>query len=396
MKKALILLFAAMLVPMQSDAQFFKKLGKALGKVAGAVLEQAATSSGTQSTPTIRAKKSTASCGATIKNAIPNIKVDVIGARQMDDGILVAMTLANASRDTQSFVFVGVKGSELSTTPADYGKPSSNWKLGDHEWYHFGQEFNGSCWDYQIGAGEKIDAWLLLKGINPEITMINNIRLSARLGGTSYLVGEDEKIYYVDVSSLAVMPQEANSSVTSRTDEIFASGSESPSAFVSADLRLNDLRGNVKSVESSYGENNDYGGYYYGFSQSGTWTSLGNQTLKQYYNSAVERDASGRLKRLCSEEMDAVENIEYTYNAQGLLTKRLVDYGMDGSSIETFTYDANGDVVKKVSVDGDSSSKTTETYTILERDSHGNWTRRKIVSSDGSSRVERRSISYYQ
>lgn len=391
MRKYILALAAVFLLPMQSNAQFLKKLGKALGKVASTVLEQSTTnSSSTQNTSTLRVKKSTASCGATIKNAIPNIKVDVMGAGQVDDGIFVVMTLTNTSRDTQSFVFVGVKGSELSTTPADYGKPSSNWKLGNHDWYHFGQEFNGSCWDYQIGAGEKIDAWLLLKGINSDITMINNMRLSARLGGTSYYVGQDEQIYYVDVSNLTVKPLQTYSSSTTSTN------SSSLSIFVSNDLRLNDLRGNVEVVYGYYDENNEYDGYEYSFSQSGTWTNIGPQTLKQRYNNAAERDASGRIKRLCSEDMGSVEDINYTYNVQGFVTKKSIDYGMDGSSVVQFTYDANGDVVKKVSIDGDGSGKTTETYTILERDSHGNWTRRKIVSSDGSSRVEKRRINYYQ
>lgn len=94
--------------------------------------------------------------------------------------------------------------------------------------------------------------------------------------------------------------------------------------------------------------------------------------------------------------MGSVENIEYTYNAQGLVTQMSIDYGMDGSRIETFTYDANGDVVKKVSIDSDDSSKQTETYTILKRDSKGNWTSRKIVSSNGETKVEKRTITYWK
>lgn len=395
MKKALIALALAFTMPMQSDAQFFKKLGKALGEVGKAVLESATQDGDTQTKSTLSTKKITASCGATIKNAIPDISVDVVGAGQSSDGIFVVMTLTNTSSKTQSFVFVGVKASELVTTPANTASNwSSQWKLGDHDWYHFGQEFNGSCWDYQIGAGEKIDAWLMLKNFSPDITMINNMRLSARLGGTSYYVGEEEKIYYVDISNLTVKPLKTYSSKTSTS-------SSNLSAFVSSDLKLNDLRGKVKSVIGHYDETNENDGYEYGFSQSGTWTNVGTQTLKQYYNSEpVQRNAKGQLIRLCSGDMGLVERTEYTYNAQGFVTKKSIDYGMDGSSIETYTYDANGDVVKKACTectDSEGSDKTTSTvnYTILNRDSKGNWTRRKVVDSNGS-RVEKRRINYWQ
>lgn len=169
--------------------------------------------------------------------------------------------------------------------------------------------------------------------------------------------------------------------------------SSNSGAFVSSDLKMNDLRGKVKSISGYYDETDQSNVYKFSFSQSGTWTYIGTQTLKQFYNGAVQRNAKGQIIRLYSEDMDMVEDIKYTYNTQGFVSKRSLDYGMDGSSIETFTYDANGDVVKKVSTEG--SNKTTENYTILARDSKGNWTRRKVVSSDGS-RVEKRSITYWQ
>lgn len=211
MKKTLIALALALTLPMQSDAQFFKKLGKALEKVGKTVLETSTSDTNTSSSTTNSsnyttqyAKTSATTSGATVKSYIPNIKIDIIEAYHFGNGVVVKMTLTNTGSKTESFVFAGVDSKTFATDPSDYGDYSSYWKIGNHDWYHWGQEYSENCWDYKLEPGIKVAAFCNLKGVKDEVSKIKLMKVTARLGGTSFLVGEEEKMYTADFQNLPV------------------------------------------------------------------------------------------------------------------------------------------------------------------------------------------------
>lgn len=163
MKKTLIAAVMAFVLPIQSDAQFFKKLGKALEQAGKGFLETQKSgtstsnnSSNRKSYTTIKAKTSVTTSGATLRNAIPNINIDILEAYHFGNGIVIKMNLTNTGKDTESFVFTGINSSTFATEPFDDGKFSSNWKIGNHDWYHYGMELNESCWDYNLEPGAKV------------------------------------------------------------------------------------------------------------------------------------------------------------------------------------------------------------------------------------------------
>jgi len=398
MKKVLILLFAALLVPTQSDAQFLKKLLKTATEIGKQVLENAATSSSSTSssssssssstTATLKTSTFATTSGATVKTTLPNIQVDVIGAYHNGEGVLIDMTITNNGSETQSFVFTGVKLKLLSTTPADAATfKQSNWKLADHDWYHYGQEFNGSCWDYQIASGGKIAAQCLLKGMPSSVTSLDNVVMSVRLGGTVYYVGEDEKIYQVTVTNLPVRQQTATSSVSASAQY--------------TDRKAFNLNGAVKSVACEDSDDGlgyvDEGPVPYStitFTRAGEVATLDDMPL-QAEGDGMEyskRDAKGRLSTFVECGMPGEAVSSYTYDEQGRIAKckesfTYYDTGKtEDNGTTSYTYDADGNLAKM----GDT------VYTILKKDSHGNWTtRRQANSSTGESSVTTRVITYW-
>lgn len=64
-----------------------------------------------------------------------------------------------------------------------------------------------------------------------------------------------------------------------------------------------------------------------------------------------------------------------------------------------YTYNSNGDIdsstVKGEDMEEGEYSYTL-TYKILSRDSHGNWTRRQVNSSNGDKHVTKRVITYWE
>ena len=91
---------------------------------------------------------------------------------------------------------------------------------------------------------------------------------------------------------------------------------------------------------------------------------------------------------------DADGNCEqYFYNEKGLITKRIYGY-FDSSEEDTYTYDANGNLLKmKVEEGGmDASEPYTNVYTTITTDKYGNWIKRKNQNGE----IETRTITYYQ
>ena len=148
------------------------------------------------------------------------------------------------------------------------------------------------------------------------------------------------------------------------------------------DLGAYDLRGPVKSVK--------YDEWSAAFNEQGQLTHENGQPLKSIFPGGVKRDKNGRLTE-CN--ADGFGSRYYTYNDKGLPTEIAEDGGG-----RTITYDADG-YVKTESMAlapemGDEEGETEiikVTYTIIEKDSYGNWTKRK--DQDGN--VTKRAITYF-
>ena len=147
-------------------------------------------------------------------------------------------------------------------------------------------------------------------------------------------------------------------------------------AEAAPDVRLHDLHGQVKSLHLYYYETNPEWCFHITFSQQGEWlTTNGGTPIKEFFNKAIRRDGQGRLVELHHEAGETCE-IE----------------------IDTYTYDAEGNLTQMVSLSEDAEegeNTTTTTYRILETDSHGNWTRREATDTEGGSYVSKRVIDYW-
>ena len=152
------------------------------------------------------------------------------------------------------------------------------------------------------------------------------------------------------------------------------------------ELGIFELRGPVKSCVWK----NQYSTRRLEFDQNGMWTKIdGRKPWADQPN--VKRDSQGRMVKTDNGD----ESTQYTYDDQGRITQCIVQY-MDGCDNTKWTYDDNGDCVKNVNSyvgmdaeEGDDNRVST--YTILERDDHGNWTSRK----DQNGNKETRTITYY-
>lgn len=148
------------------------------------------------------------------------------------------------------------------------------------------------------------------------------------------------------------------------------------------DLGGFDLRGPVKKVV--YSESS------YTFNEQGQLLTENGESLKSIFPGGVKRDKNGRLIE-CN--ADGYGSRYYTYNANGLPTEIRSD-----DSGRVLTYDENGYVkTEEKTIEPDMGSEDAPevinlTYTILEKDSYGNWTKRKDQNGD----VESRQISYFE
>ena len=176
---------------------------------------------------------------------------------------------------------------------------------------------------------------------------------------------------------------------TARTNVAQANASQANAAAV-GELGIFDLRGPVKQCTLV----NEWGNTVRTFDAKGFWLTNDGKRLSQVYPSGIKRDAKGRIVKGV---MDSEGNGEdYTYDAQGRVVKYRYHYYSD-TNTETTTYDAQGNVLKRHFEEGgmDAAEPYTETYKNLEVDQHGNWTRRQVKSTDGSTSTQTRKIIYY-
>lgn len=154
------------------------------------------------------------------------------------------------------------------------------------------------------------------------------------------------------------------------------------------DLGIFELRGPVKKCVFKY---EGYSVTCF-FSEEGIWLSENGQSLSSMYPGEIKRDKKGRLISACNEG-DIF--IGYEYDERGLVVK-----SYDGGESIKY-YDADGYLKKSKETvypdmgSEDAPEKYTMTYSILEKDSYGNWTKRKEVSDNGTVSYTTRVITYY-
>lgn len=152
------------------------------------------------------------------------------------------------------------------------------------------------------------------------------------------------------------------------------------------------LNGAVKSVVCEDGEIDD-GPVPYStltFTSAGKVSKVDDIPLpmkgaaSMYY---ATRNAKGQLSNYTQDGISGSANTRYTYNAQGrIATSQQFFNGKADGKAETHTYDANGNLIKR----------GTTTYTILKKDSKGNWLSRKYKNDYGEMVTETRTITYWK
>lgn len=153
-----------------------------------------------------------------------------------------------------------------------------------------------------------------------------------------------------------------------------------------------ELRGPVMKISTISEASPSCEEVYY-FDREGFLAEENGQRLANNEWSKYTRDDKGRIIK---EELGngGVEN--YEYNEKGQMVKHHYERG---SQVETdwYTYNNNGDRTERKNdyVEMGEEGSLTTTYEILSRDSHGNWTKRRL-KQDRSEDVENRTITYYE
>ncbi len=180
--------------------------------------------------------------------------------------------------------------------------------------------------------------------------------------------------------------QNANDDEASDSTEQAASSYEA-----TGELGLFELRGPVKSCKLTARWGNTITRT---FDEKGMWLTIDGKKISSFYGHGIKRDDKGRI---VSGMMDSAENKEeYTYNDNGTVAKYSLAY-YDTTEEDEYTYDSDGNLVSKHVEEGgmEAEDPYTETYEVVESDSHGNWTKR-TVTVGGQKSTETRQITYYE
>jgi len=101
----------------------------------------------------------------------------------------------------------------------------------------------------------------------------------------------------------------------------------------------------------------------------------------------LDRNSKGQISATTGFWPGGFAKTYYIYNAQGKIASLKHETSESTRKTTIYcTYDADGNLVK--------CGKTV--YTILKKDSHGNWLSRKYKNDDGETVTESRTITYYQ
>ena len=171
------------------------------------------------------------------------------------------------------------------------------------------------------------------------------------------------------------------------TASIVAAEKESAEVFSAPDLTFAEVKGNVKKVTETF-DGNEY--TLYEFDENGVYKT--GSRLEHVRN--ISRDDQGRII--------GGDNDYFKVEWENGQVKKTVINESDGTLLTNiFTYDENGNLVKKVSEsegpDGDYSTTYDYNYDSESFDEHGNWVKRNVHSSDSSMKdyQETRKIYYY-
>lgn len=159
------------------------------------------------------------------------------------------------------------------------------------------------------------------------------------------------------------------------------------------DLGAFDLRGPVKECKQDE--------LIVTFNPEGQFIAENGKPIEKIYTGGVKRDKNGRLQKGMYDPNDETGH-DYYFDSKGLATKIHYRNYMDAGNTITYTYDADGYVATESdqewgidAVDeetGELPKPVVKKYTILEKDSYGNWTKRK----DQKGNVTTRKITYYE
>lgn len=171
--------------------------------------------------------------------------------------------------------------------------------------------------------------------------------------------------------------------------------------YNSADLAMQELKGQVKSMEYYTYECNEQGenpeaeapGYehmkfYFNFDEKGTMTN-GYAYNKDVPGPKLVRGESGQIAQIEEyfKEMNFTFVNKFSYNENGNIKSDEV-LGYEATSKTTYVYNDKGDLVSSSSSqEGEGILTVTDaTYEIKKTDDHGNWTRRLMKSTSKESR----------
>ena len=103
--------------------------------------------------------------------------------------------------------------------------------------------------------------------------------------------------------------------------------------------------------------------------------------MEKYSDEKITRDLKGRITKV-ERLIDGYKTrVEYTYNKQNMV-KSATTQTEDWNGTKIYHYNELQELVS--SVEESEDSKEVETFTILDRDDHGNWTKRLVVTSNDS------------
>lgn len=181
-----------------------------------------------------------------------------------------------------------------------------------------------------------------------------------------------------------------------KVDTSIVSGSESGENNTTVlepgngDLPLFDLHGPVKSVRMSMEFSDDD---LFEFDKNGALVNCEGESIEKCYQE-ISYNRDGKLKGFWVPPA----TYEFTYEKGKLNT--ITTYVRLYKFIYKYEYNSAGEVVKIIEQsregDVDDSQMDSKPYdiTIIERDSYGNWTKRRVVSHD-KNEIETRVITYY-
>ena len=153
---------------------------------------------------------------------------------------------------------------------------------------------------------------------------------------------------------------------------------------VRGELGAFELRGPVKECVWDYGNYKQT----YTFDENGMWATRDGRVPWEGWPS--KRDDKGRIIHLGDGDIEEV----FEYNEKGLRTVYAF-HDMEYGYKTYYTYDENDEVVEVKDVNwfnNEESNPRVTKFKILERDSHGNWTKRDI----GQGVISTRQITYYE